>query len=135
MKNFSSNVMTFNNHSKTMRFNNCSYAFLARTGWFNFTYDYLGYFPYDMAPLALDWTISGLTCQSASNSTTWAAYACKSNSYCVDSDVGVGYNCVCKTGFEGNPYHPDGCHGTYIPICLYSSIRNNNSIIISSLIK
>ncbi|XP_028781543.1 wall-associated receptor kinase 2-like [Neltuma alba] len=106
--NFSLEVSAVNNHAKVLGFNNCSYAFLSKQGWFNFSLDYLQSFPFDMVPFALDWTISNLTCQTASTSTT--GYACKSNSYCVDSHDGVGYNCKCKTGFEGNPYHPDGCH-------------------------
>ncbi|KAI9097675.1 hypothetical protein K1719_025446 [Acacia pycnantha] len=107
--NYSLEVSTLNNHKKVLSFNNCSYSFLAKQGWFNFSFDYLQYFPFDMAPFSLDWTISHLTCQSASSNTT-RDHACKSNSYCLDSNAGVGYNCKCKLGFEGNPYHPDGCH-------------------------
>lgn len=108
MKNINFTAFSFENHTKVLSFNNCSYAFVARKGWFNFSIDYLTNLPYKMTPLVVDWAISDVNCQNAS---TKSDYACTSNSYCVDSVNGYGYNCICKPGFEGNPYHPHGCQG------------------------
>ncbi|XP_054811803.1 putative wall-associated receptor kinase-like 16 [Prosopis cineraria] len=96
------------NHTNVLTFNNCSHGFIVKHDWFHFSFDYLRDFPYDRVPVVLDWSVSNVTCRTASRSK--ADYACKSNTECVDSSDGVGYKCICKPGFEGNPYHPNGCH-------------------------
>ncbi|XP_028773360.1 putative wall-associated receptor kinase-like 16 [Neltuma alba] len=109
MNNISFYGATVDNHTKVWTFNNCSAAFVAKSDWFSFSLDYLQKFPLDRVPLVVDWTVSNVSCQTASSNEE--EYACKSNTDCVDSSDGTGYTCKCKSGFEGNPYHPDGCHG------------------------
>ncbi|KAF7816784.1 putative wall-associated receptor kinase-like 16 [Senna tora] len=106
MRNISITAYSFNDQTKSV-YNNCSYAFVAKQGWFNFSRFYLYQFPFDKAPLVVDWVVSNDSCDTALTSST---YACTSNSRCVNSVYGYGYRCKCKPGFEGNPYHPDGCH-------------------------
>lgn len=130
MRNVTYIAYSFNKHQQVFDFNNCSYAFVAKQGWFNFSLDYLSYLPYDKVPLVVDWTVSNGSCEVAS---TRSDYACTSNTDCVDSKDGFGYNCRCKSGFDGNPYHPDGCHGNYflpsnipfLTIYLYMYIQFN----------
>ncbi|KAM7481388.1 hypothetical protein LguiB_005971 [Lonicera macranthoides] len=51
---------------------------------------------------ALDWTLSG-TCVGDFNSSICGAYA---RCYMVRNYT---YTCICNSGFEGNPYLPNGC--------------------------
>ncbi|WMV51858.1 hypothetical protein MTR67_045243 [Solanum verrucosum] len=61
----------------------------------------------DSVPIVLDWAIGSLTCTQALKIEN---YACSENSYCIDSDTGLGgYRCSCNTGYHGNPYLNQGC--------------------------
>ncbi|KAJ7959213.1 Wall-associated receptor kinase [Quillaja saponaria] len=62
-------------------------------------------------PVVINWAIGNETCQKARQNAT--SYACKDNSFCVDSENASGYLCKCKDGFSGNPYLPgsNGCQG------------------------
>ncbi|XP_028781540.1 wall-associated receptor kinase 2-like [Neltuma alba] len=106
MRNISIEAFSFNLQRKASDFNNCTYAFVAKDGWFNFSTADLRSLPFEKAPLVVDWAISDGTCESEKTSPD---YACKSNTDCEDSGHGFGYRCRCKPGFEGNPYLPTGC--------------------------
>ncbi|KAK4273962.1 hypothetical protein QN277_017260 [Acacia crassicarpa] len=106
MRNISIEAFSFNSQQKASDFNNCSYAFVAKEGWFNFSTADLRSLPFDKALLVVDWAISDGTCE---NERTSQDYACKSNTHCEDSGYGFGYRCICEPGFEGNPYLPEGC--------------------------
>jgi len=107
MRNISVQVFDFPNSTDSL---GCSFSFVVKDGSYNFTISDLDNFPYKMLPLILDWSV-GKTCKEDD-------YACKKNSDCVDVDIDFGYQCKCKEGYEGNPYHPDGCIGNLIRLLL-----------------
>ncbi|XP_010459836.1 PREDICTED: wall-associated receptor kinase 2-like [Camelina sativa] len=98
---------SFNNHTSVHSFNPCSYAFLVENGTFNFDAleDLKNLRNVTDFPVVLDWSIGKQTCEQVGNKSI-----CGGNSTCFDSTRGIGYNCKCLEGFEGNPYLSSGCH-------------------------
>ncbi|XP_021896378.1 putative wall-associated receptor kinase-like 16 [Carica papaya] len=105
---FEVDINSFNNHTEVWNFNPCSFAFVVQDSWFNFTSNYLRDLQnVTKIPMVLDWTIGNETCKEVKQRTL--RNACEGNSTCYDSDNGSGYRCRCLSGYDGNPYLPDGC--------------------------
>ncbi|CAI9761879.1 unnamed protein product [Fraxinus pennsylvanica] len=113
LKYYDSSVHSFNNHSGIVSFNPCGYAFLGEQESFTFrgVEDFLDTNFKERiektVPIVLDWALSKRTCDEAQFSSD---YACRNNSFCVDTNNGLGgYRCSCNEGFRGNPYLHPGC--------------------------
>lgn len=113
MKNITVQVFRFPESLEPME--NCGYSFVAKRGSYKFSTDHLKkYLTNETFPLVVDWTVGNHTCEVAKSRHD---YACMTNSFCDDKDTDHGYRCRCQQGYEGNPYHPDGCRGNFF--CLY----------------
>lgn len=108
MNNITLRAESFTNFSNCLKFNDCSYAFIAKKGFYNFSLSHLKDLPNRTMPMVVDWAIGDEKCNASQKRAT---YACKNNSVCDDRNTWYGYRCRCKPGYEGNPYHPDGCQG------------------------
>ncbi|KAK4478444.1 hypothetical protein RD792_013919 [Penstemon davidsonii] len=112
-KSYVTSLGSFKNHTTVSSFDLCSYAFLGDPTQFEFrgASDLSDpNFPERVRSsvhIVLDWVIGNLTCAEVQSLDD---YACKTNSYCVDSNTGLeGYRCRCNNGYEGNPYLDPGC--------------------------
>ncbi|KAL6206497.1 hypothetical protein ACLB2K_023745 [Fragaria x ananassa] len=110
LNNVSLELTSFNNHAQVWSFNPCSYAFIEEQGLFNFSSSSFELNYRVQLPMVLNWAIGNEAdpCDQAQNRKD---FACKANSKCVNRafNGSAGYLCQCSPGYEGNPYHPDGC--------------------------
>lgn len=84
VRDFNITIKSYNQHKDVLKFNPCSYGFVAKEDAFNFTIaDLKDLHNRTEAPFVLDWTIGSETCEQAKNNES--SYACKSNSHCQDS--------------------------------------------------
>ncbi|XP_004295425.1 PREDICTED: wall-associated receptor kinase 2-like [Fragaria vesca subsp. vesca] len=111
LENYTLTLESYYNHTYILDFNPCSYAFIVEEG--KFTYSPNTSFHTlnntEELPIILNWEIGEGTCDEAEQRDD---YACKANSKCVKrtiSDELSGYYCQCQSGYQGNPYLPDGC--------------------------
>ncbi|KAL6282763.1 hypothetical protein ACE6H2_013692 [Prunus campanulata] len=109
MTNRTVELTSFNHHSDIWGFNPCSYAFIVEEGEFKFsnkTFQQLD--KLENVPMILNWAI-GVEEDPCDEAQKRQDYVCKGNSTCVNPINRSGYVCKCKKGYEGNPYHPNGC--------------------------
>ncbi|POO01010.1 Wall-associated receptor kinase, galacturonan-binding domain containing protein [Trema orientale] len=129
IQNFTIEKKCYANHTNVWSFNPCSYAvpLAEETTRLNLTNKGLQHFGVKQdLPLVLDWGIGNLSCAEARTTTN---FACKANSECASPDAGsVGYLCRCLPGFEGNPYHPEDCHGIATLIHLFDTLSQYSGI-------
>lgn len=93
----------------------CTYAFLADPNTLDIKKIDLTTFPSEdrlpRPPIVLDWVVGERWCESREGN---EGYACGSEgTFCSYSKNGRGFQCFCKEGFVGNPYHPQGCEGIF----------------------
>ncbi|KDP42937.1 hypothetical protein JCGZ_23879 [Jatropha curcas] len=110
------NLASPSNHSSVWRFNPCEFAFLADERTFDVSKLQLSALPrspvtkqFVSSDVVLEWVVREESCKAAQSSSNSNKYACGSNSNCTYSENGKGYRCICKDGFTGNPYLPQGC--------------------------
>lgn len=125
MKNRTVELTSYNNsHLDIWGFNPCSYAFIVEEAEFKFsnkTFQQLA--SLETVPMIFNWAI-GVEEDPCDEAQKRQDYVCKGNSTCVNPINRSGYVCKCKKGYEGNPYHPNGCQGdtsthTYISTTYY----------------
>ncbi|XP_027368340.1 putative wall-associated receptor kinase-like 16 [Abrus precatorius] len=92
---------------RTPSVRSCSHSFIAKHDSYKFNVSHLENMPFTMLPIVVDWTVGNEGCEAFQNGSLKSA--CMNNSYCDDFDISYGYRCTCNPGYDGNPYHPNGC--------------------------
>ncbi|TQE12044.1 hypothetical protein C1H46_002438 [Malus baccata] len=106
LKNRTVRLRSFNNYTDVQDSHRCSYAFLVQEGEFNFnSTSFRELNETTRLPAIIDWVIGNESCDIATKNES--TFACKANSSCHTRSSG--YICRCWSGYEGNPYLPDGC--------------------------
>ncbi|KAJ9545338.1 hypothetical protein OSB04_025045 [Centaurea solstitialis] len=116
LKDYITSFFSFDNHTKIQSFNPCGMAFLGEEDRFKFlgasdlnNIDELIDKTLSSVPIVLYWVIGG-------NGSCKEATECKGNSFCKNADIS-GYHCICKEGYEGNPYLDAGCQD-FLALCV-----------------
>ena len=109
LKRMETTLSSLRNHTATWNVSPCSYAFLVDQQQFVFNVtDLNDFYMRKHVPVVMDWAIGSDTCEAADAS---GELACGVNSNCTNSTNGPGYRCICKSGYQGNPYLSHGCQG------------------------
>ncbi|KAL3622758.1 hypothetical protein CASFOL_033366 [Castilleja foliolosa] len=115
LKSFNANLGTLYRHTRIWSFDQCGYAFLGDPESYRFSANDLNDTGFqnrtiENVPVVLEWAIGAQNCSEAERLN---GFACQGNSFCVDSDTGLGgYRCSCSQGYNGNPYLSPGCIDT-----------------------
>ncbi|KAI6688573.1 hypothetical protein NL676_025401 [Syzygium grande] len=113
LKTLNISMNSIEQYESVRQFNPCGLAFVVDSNSFSISERKLpGYQDINKrTELALDWMVEwNVTCEKASSNQS--VYACGNNTDCKDFANGSGYRCVCKPGYNGNPYNrTHGCQG------------------------
>ncbi|KAF2322352.1 hypothetical protein GH714_012678 [Hevea brasiliensis] len=114
LKTLNITIQSADNHLDVLDFNPCGFAFLADQRTFNVSNFRLSDNPYStkdyVTPdVVVEWVVREETCEKAQSRSNTSEYACGDNTNCTFSENGMGYRCLCREGFTGNPYLQQGC--------------------------